>query len=171
MMKWKSLAVGIITAVTVLVTGNAKTYGQDLGKYQALYIYNFTKYIQWPKADQELVIGVLGSGTINRELEKMVNNKGADKLKFVKLSSFDNLNKCDIIFLAKDQERNLKLVLEKTDGKSILIISESEKSVEKGAGISFFLENEKLKFSINKGAVESRNMKISSSLLTLAKVI
>ena len=155
----------------VLSIGNSKAYGQDLGKYQALYIYNFTKYIQWPNSGGQLVIGVLGSGTINIELEKMVNNKGSEKLKFVKLSSFDNLGECDIIFLAKDQERNLGLVIDKTKGKSILIISENEKSVEKGAGISFFLEGDKLRFSINKGAVEARKMKISGSLLALAKVI
>ena len=170
-MKWKSLAVGMVAVIGILGLGNNKAYGQDLGRYQALYIYNFTKYIQWPNAGQQVVIGVLGSGTINRELEKMVDSKRGDKLKFVKLSSFDKLGDCNIIFVAKDQERNLKLVLEKTEGKSILIISEDEKSVEKGAGISFFLEDDKLRFSINKSAVESRKMKISGSLLTLARVI
>ena len=170
-MKWKSLAIGMLTMVIILGLGNAKASGQSLGKYQALYVYNFTKYIQWPKADQQLIIGVLGSGEINRELEKMVIAKGGSKLKLVKLSSFDNLNDCNIIFLAKDEESSLDLVLEKTQGKSILIISENEKSVEKGAGISFFLEKNKLRFSINKSAVEARNLKISSNLLVLAKVI
>lgn len=170
-MKWKPLAVGVVAVIGILGLGNSKVYGQDLGRYQALYIYNFTKYIQWPNAGQQVVIGVLGSGTINRELEKMVDSKRGDKLKFVKLSSFDKLGECNIIFVAKDQERNLKSVLEKTEGKSILIISEDEKSVEKGAGISFFLEDDKLRFSINKSAVESRKMKISGSLLTLARVI
>ena len=170
-MKWKPLAVGMVAVIGILGLGNSNAYGQDLGRYQALYIYNFTKYIQWPNAGQQVVIGVLGSGTINRELEKMVDSKRGDKLKFVKLSSFDKLGDCNIIFVAKDQERNLKLVLEKTEGKSILIISEDEKSVEKGAGISFFLEDDKLRFSINKSAVESRKMKISGSLLTLARVI
>lgn len=170
-MKWKPLVLGVVAVIGILGLGNNKAYGQDLGRYQALYIYNFTKYIQWPNAGQQVVIGVLGSGTINRELEKMVDSKRGDKLKFVKLSSFDKLGDCNIIFVAKDQERNLKLVLEKTEGKSILIISEDEKSVEKGAGISFFLEDDKLRFSINKSAVESRKMKISGSLLTLARVI
>lgn len=170
-MKWKSLAVGTIAMVGILGLGNTSAFGQELGKYQALYIYNFTKYIQWPNTGKQLVIGALGSGTINMELEKMVENKGANKLKFVKLSSFDKLGDCDVIFLAKDQVRNLGVVLEKTKDKSILIISEDEKSVEKGAGISFFLEDDKLRFSINKSAVEARNMKISGSLLTLAKVI
>ena len=170
-MKWKPLVLGVVAVIGILGLGNNKAYGQDLGRYQALYIYNFTKYIQWPNAGQQVVIGVLGSGTINRELEKMVDSKRGDKLKFVKLSSFDKLGDCNIIFVAKDQERNLKSVLEKTEGKSILIISEDEKSVEKGAGISFFLEDDKLRFSINKSAVESRKMKISGSLLTLARVI
>lgn len=170
-MKWKSLAIGITAMVVILGLGNTKAFGQGLGKYQALYIYNFTKYIQWPNADEPLVIGVLGSGAINLELEKMINSKGDNKLRFLKLSSFDNLNDCNIIFLAKDQEKNLELVLEKTKGKSILIISENEKSAERGAGIGFFLEDDKLRFSINKSAIEARKMKISSSLLVLAKVI
>ncbi len=148
-----------------------QSVGQDLGKYQALYIYNFTKYIEWPNASEQLVIGAIGSGTIHRELEKMVSTKGGGKLKFIKLSSYDNLDQCNIIFLTKEQDRNLKLVLEKTKGKSVLIISETESSASRGAGISFFLDKEKLKFAINKNALEQRKMKVSSSLLSLAKIV
>ncbi len=170
-MTYKSLIKGFMITAMILALGNTKIQGQDVGKYQALYIYNFTKYIQWPGASQQLVIGVLGSGTINRELQKMAANKGTDKLKLIKLTSYDNLNDCNIIFLAKDQDRNLELVLEKTKGKSVLVISESEGLAQKGAGISFFMEDNKLRFTINKGAIEERQLKVSRNLLVLAKVI
>ncbi|MDN5211085.1 YfiR family protein [Fulvivirgaceae bacterium BMA12] len=167
----KSFLKSLMITAVILVFLNTKIQGQNVGEYQALYIYNFTKYIQWPNANQELVIGVLGSGTVDKALQKMVDSKGSNKLKLIKLTSNDNLSDCNIIFLAKNQDKNLELVLEKTKGKSVLIISESEGLAQKGAGISFFLEGNKLKFTINKAAVEERQMKISSNLLVLAKVI
>ncbi len=157
--------------VLIIFLTCSQVVGQDLGKYQALYIYNFTKYIEWPNGSDELVIGAIGAGTIHRELEKMVQSKGGGKLKFIKLTSYNNLDQCNIIFLTKEQDRNLNLVLAKTKGKSILVISEIESSASKGAGISFFLENEKLKFAINKNSIEKRNMKVSGNLLSLAKIV
>lgn len=170
-MNWKSGVIRLLMFSCIVLVPYSMVFGQDLGKYQAMYIYNFTKYIQWPNNNGQLVIGAIGTETIDRELENMVAAKGDGKLKYKKLASYDEITECDVIFLTEDQDKNLDLVLEKTKGKSILIISENENSINNGAGISFFLDGDKLKFSINKNAVEDRNLKISASLLTLAKVI
>ena len=44
---------------------------QALSKYQAVFMYNFTRYIEWPTAKQPLVIGVMGNSPVLLELERL----------------------------------------------------------------------------------------------------
>ena len=83
----------------------------------------------------------------------------------------DEIGKCDIIYLPKEQSRNLRLVAQKAKGENVLIVTEDKELAAKGANISFYVEDDKLRFIINKAATADQNIKISSSLLSLAEVI
>lgn len=168
-LKFYLLLFMLIAGSLVLKSGEVKA--QEMGKYQALYIYNFTKYIQWPKVEKDITIGVMGEGKINQEVSSMVDTKGEGRLSYKKISSNSDISGCDIIFMTSSQDQKLASVVAATKGKSILIISESEMSARNGAGISFYTHENKLKFIINKGVIDEKNMKISSSLMNLAKVI
>jgi hypothetical protein len=61
-------------------------------------------------------------------------------------------------------------VVNAAPGKAVLIITESDFST-KGSGISFFEEAGKLRFSINKGVLEAKGLKVSGSLLSLGKQV
>jgi hypothetical protein len=49
--------------------------------------------------------------------------------------------------------------------------NKSERFVQMGGMIGFFLEDNKVRFDINLNAAERSNLKISASLLTLAKTV
>ena len=59
----------LIGALFLAGTGNYDTNA----KIKAVYIYNFTKYIEWPKEyrEQIFVIGVLGESALFDELKTM----------------------------------------------------------------------------------------------------
>ena len=143
---------------------------QAISKYQAVFIYNFTKYLEWPTPKQPLVVGVMGNSSVLLELERSAKAKG-NSFKVIKVATMDEVDRCDMIFLPKEQSRNFSLVAEKTRGKSILIVTEDADLAPKGAHISFYVENDKLRFIINQEATAARDIRVSSSLLTMAKVI
>ena len=170
-MKFKYYRFVLIFSMMVLSGLSHQAFSQDLGKYEALYIYNFTKYIKFPGNGENLTIGAMGDGSIHDELDKMVKMKGDGKLVYKKLNSVNDISGCDIIFIGKSEDRNLASILEKTQGKSVLVIAENEVSAQHGAAISFYMDGDKLKFIINKGVIDTKKMQVSSSLMTLAKVI
>ena len=157
---------GLLLWLSVPHSGQA----QALSKYQAVFMYNFTRYIEWPTAKQPLVIGVMGNSPVLLELERSAKTKG-DAFRVVKVATMDEVDKCDMIFLPKEQSRNLSLVVKKTQGKSILIVTEDAELASRGANISFYVENDKLRFIINQEATNSRDIQVSSKLLAMAKVI
>ena len=143
---------------------------QSLSKYQAVFIYTFTKYLEWPDSQPPLVVGVLGNSPVLLELEKSAKTKGG-AFKVMKVASMDAIGQCDIVFLPKEQSRNLRLVAQEAKGNHVLIVTEDKELATQGANISFYLDGDKLRFVINKDATVAQDIKISNALLSLAEVI
>jgi hypothetical protein len=51
------------------------------------------------------------------------------------------------------------------------VVGESAEFAERGGGIQFFLENNKLRFAINVDAIQRARVQASSKLLALAKIV
>lgn len=151
--------------------GSLKAQAQDY-RFHSVFIYNFTKYIQWPESYQsgDFVISVLGDSPIIQELEKMASTKtaGSQKFSIKKIDNVADLGKGQILFIPNSKSKNLEEVLAKLGGQSTLIITEKPGLGQKGSGINFILVDGKWKFELNKASTEKANLKVSSELTRLA---
>ena len=139
-------------------------------KFHAIFLYKFIENVSWPDSRKNLVIGIVGETEMQPELEKMLKVRGNGNFILKKISSGE-ASWCDVIFVPESQNSNFSSLVEKTNGKSILIITEASDLVKKGAGISFMKDGSKLTFAINKSALDSRSLKVTSTLLMLSKQI
>jgi hypothetical protein len=144
-------------------------------KLAAIYVYNFTQYIEWPKNDKatEFVIGVYGNTPLTDELKKAVMGKHVDQKPIVVkvLKSLDEAGDCSILFIAPSEYSNLKKISDQFKGKHILLICDKEGLSKKGASISVYLDEDddyKTKFELNKAYIEYNGLLISKSLLNMA---
>lgn len=141
-------------------------------KIKAVFIYNFTKYIEWPKTYQEgeFTIGIIGESPLYSELTKMTQTKKVanQSLQVKKFSSAKEVSKCHILYLSKDKSAEISPLLKKLKNNSTLIVTEQAGLVDKGSGINFIIKNNRQKFELNKGNVEKYKLKVSSSLEALA---
>ena len=77
-----------------------------------------------------------------------------------------------LVFIPSQKSGLIKSMKEQTRGKPLLIVGEREGLARKGAGISFVtLDEDALKFDINKKEIETRQLKVSNSLVNLGMVI
>jgi hypothetical protein len=141
-------------------------------KIKAVFIYNFTKYIEWPKTykEGEFTIGIIGESPLYSELTKMTQTKKVanQSLQVKKFSSADEVSKCHILYLSKDKSGEISSLLKSLKNNSTLIVTEQAGLVDKGAGINFIIKDNRQKFELNKGNVEKYKLKVSSSLEALA---
>jgi len=62
-------------------------------------------------------------------------------------------------------------ILEGLKGTNILTVGDTPGYAKQGCMIDFLMEDNKVRFEINAGAASLANLKISSKLLSLAKIV
>lgn len=145
-------------------------------KAYSVYVYNFIKYIEWPKEYRtgEFVIAVIGDSPVTADLKVLAATKKANGQTIVikKYASVADVEKCHVLYISSGKSSVLKAAMEKTKNSSTLVIAEREGLAKKGAGINFVtLEDDTLKFELNKKAIETHNLKISMMLVSMGLLV
>jgi hypothetical protein len=151
-------------------TGDAPT------KIKATFLYNFTKYIEWPEEYKSgnFVIGIMGSNqTLYNDINTFFSSKtlGTQKYEIRMFSKASDISRCHMIFVPADYSGNISEVISKVKGKSTLIVTDKAGAAKQGAAINFVSVDNKQKFELNKSNVEKYELKVSSSLINLAIVV
>ncbi|MES2139472.1 MAG: YfiR family protein [Bacteroidota bacterium] len=142
-------------------------------KIKAIYIYNFTKYIEWPDNYKEgnFVIGFLGSNfALLNKLSEMAETKkvGSQTIQIKNITSVDNADKFNIIYILSDNSAQLSEVVSKVKGKCTLIVTDKPGLAKQGSGINFVVVENKQKIELNKSNIEKYKLKIASTLVSMA---
>jgi hypothetical protein len=144
-------------------------------KVKSVFVYNFTKYIEWPKNYKEgsFVIGVLGNSPVVPELSQMASSKkvGTQPLEIKVFLSVSAITKCHILYVSEDMAGSLKDVINKVKGSSTLIVTEKAGMARQGSAINFIVQENKQKFELNKANAEKYSLSVSSNLTTFAIVV
>lgn len=144
-------------------------------KLHSVYMYSFTRYVEWPaeynQGDFEIL--VLGESPILENLKEMMASKkvGDRSIKVTKINSPSEIRKCNMLFIPADQSAQLAAILTKTASQSILLITEGTGMGTKGSDINFITKDGKLAFELNQAAATKHNLKISNTLLGMAVLI
>lgn len=154
----------------------ANTTNAQAEKYKALFIYNFTKHIEWPASQKtgDFVVGVVGQKLLVDKLIEVTNNKkvGSQNIVIQSYKNIDEITNCNIIVLGSSNStpKKLALVLGKINNTT-LIVSNGNNSATKGATINFVIQEGKLKFELNNADATKRQLKISTYLHNLAVIV
>lgn len=144
-------------------------------KFKALFLYNFTKYIDWPASykNGDFVIAVIGNSSIVNELNVIASKKkvGTQHIIVKKLSNPSQISKCHIVYIPPYKSSSLRSTLAVLKGKSTLVVTDGSNLVQQGAGINFIDAGGKQAFEIKKKNIESKGLKVSGSLLSLGTII
>lgn len=168
----RSLFYGFLTLFSIITFFPVKLSAQNT-KFKALFIYNFTKLIEWPnESSKEFKIMVLGSSDLTDELKEISKKTaGARPILPIDIKFAENLDEFQIVFVAKNRNAELGTVLRNVKGKHTLVITEAEGSCSRGAGINFITKNGSLNFEISKNNITSSGLKISNNLLSIGILV
>ena len=134
------------------------------------------KYVEWPEASTkgDFVLGIFGDSPIYKELQVIAGSK---KIKghsiIVKyILKPEEASGCQMVYITSPKSSVVKTLKEQMKDKPVLLVGEREGLAQKGAALSFVtLDDDALKFDINKKEIEQHQLKISSSLISLGIVV
>lgn len=165
----------------LLPGGGTNLFAQATSKeYQikAAFLFNFMQFVEWPPtvfkdANDPFRIGVLGQDPFNAALEDTVQGETISNHKIIveHAMQVDDLKNCQLIFISKSEKKHVTEILSALDDKPVLTVSEIEGFAERGGGINFYLEGNKVRFEVNPDAARHDGLKVSSQLLSLGKII
>jgi len=161
--------------LSVLLFSNKCAAQEKDYKAYSIYVYNFIKYIEWPASSKsgEFVIAVIGDSPITKELRALAASKKANGQTILvrNIMSLAEIGTAQILYISSGKSSLIKEAEEKTKNLPTLVIGEREGLVKKGAGINFLtLEDETLRFELNKKAIKEHNLQVSQTLISLSFV-
>jgi hypothetical protein len=171
-MKKYYLILFIFFVATTAIYAQEEQQAKDM---HAAMLYNFVKYIQWPTEAEggDFVIGVFGENDVFNTLKTRYDGKPKGNKKYVikKLESPADAVSCAVVYMGKNKNREFDALKAATEGKSILIITDSNNLGKKGSCVNFREIDGKLKFEINQASIAAASLKVSSQLLSVAIVL
>lgn len=143
---------------------------------KAAYLYNFAKYVEWPPqapAGATWVVGILGDGDFGETLKRALEGKTARDRSFEarRLSDATQASQVHILFIGASEEPRLPSILKSVAGASVLTVSDIQGFAERGGVIGFRMDGNRVRFDINPDHASRSGLRISSQLLTVARVV
>jgi hypothetical protein len=146
---------------------------QELNEYsvKAMFIYNFTKYVEWPATSDQRAIQIAVSGytPVQKALIELSQhiNAGQKKLQVLHLDP-NSATQYHVIFVPHEEQERLEEIAKRFQGKGVLIVSEEAKNASKGAAINLLVSDNKIRFEVFLSNARNGGVKISSQLTNLA---
>jgi hypothetical protein len=143
-----------------------KIYGQS-EKFKAIFIYNFTKDIEWPSNNQATFqIAIYGDSPIFDELNIIASKKkvGSASIVVKKINSISEIGDSKICYIPSSRKKTIQEVSMSLKNKNILVITDDATDF---FGINFTEVNQRLTFQISKSNIEAHGLKVTSTLIGL----
>ncbi len=190
----------LITAALVLLGclmtpgANASSSSSQYKEYEvkAAFIYNFLKFVDWPEEkmkgnDKQIIIGIIGEDPFGSAADVFKNKKVEDRevvLKYFegleqirkmpekeRAANEESLKACHLLFICQSEQKQTREIIDLVSKDNVLTVGDTEDFIKSGGTIDLFIEDNKIRFSINLTAAEKSGLKIRSQLLRLAKQV
>lgn len=161
-----------LLAILLLLSPLMAAQTQSEFRVKAAYVFNLTKYVEWPAASSQVVICVVGEGPMLQALGEL-EGKVSDTRQIVVLSaaSDGDFKRCDLAYITYTNPRKIESVLQKLSGKSVLTVGEASSFTRLDGMMALLTIGEHIQIEVNLRACQRANLKVSSKLLSLAKIV
>ena len=161
--------------LALLTSGNPARASQTLEtEVKAAFLYNFTKFIEWPggtPSTEPLRLCVVSDDALRRSLDKTVAGESVNGRPLQSMSprTPEEARTCAMLFIGTSEAAREARLLSAVRDAPVLTVSDVANFAQRGGGIEFVRENNRLRFDVNLPGAERGGIKVSSRLLRVAR--
>ncbi len=143
---------------------------------KALYLFNFTKYVEWPAASTNavpFVIGVAEAAEIKNDLLEITKGKRLQGREVIirTVNTVADIKGCHILFIGRGQGTQAGELLRSARGTAVLTVGEAEGFLTQGGMINFTNQENRVRLEIGLDNVQQARLNVSAKLLAVAGVV
>jgi hypothetical protein len=158
----------LVLSIFTFLFFNGISQVTSISQAQSMFIYNFSRLIQWPAGSSTgvFVIGVIGDNDLYTSLLSFVANKkvGAQSIVVKKFEDPQSISRCQILFVGNSKISKFPDVISQIQGFNSLVITEKRGMINSGSAIDFVLVEDKM----NPDNAVKYNLTVSKSLEDMA---
>jgi hypothetical protein len=175
-----SIFSSVALSLLLMASPEALSQNEEGAEYpvKLAFLYNFTKFVEWPPGSypspgSPFLICIVGHDPFSQILEDELRTRNvADHpLEVRTLKANDKLSACQIVFVPAPEKQQEDRIVSGLKGISTLTVGESEGFAVLGGIINFTVDANKVHFEVNRLAAERAGLKLSSRLLSIAKIV
>jgi len=148
---------------------------QDEATVKAAFIYNFTKYVEWPpETNGPLLICLLGEpDPLLTALTTLEGKQSQGSNIHLRSTGRDggSLEGCRVIVVGASETVRVAAILDSARKQPALTVSEIEHFADGGGMIGLVVDGTRVQFEINAQATQRANLRLSAQLLKLARKV
>jgi hypothetical protein len=143
---------------------------------KAAYLYHFAKFTEWPAdalpADAALVLCVADDPALTKALEDVTAGRDVDGHALVvrKIELDGPIRLCHLLYADVDARAGARLI-DTLKGAPVLAVTDLDQFAAMGGTTNLFVEDGRMRFAVNLDATTRARLRISSRLLSLAKLV
>lgn len=144
---------------------------------KALFLFNFTQFVEWPdnafeRPDSPLIIGILGEDPFGVYLAELLRGETVHGHRVIveRFSAAEDVRGCHILFVNLQTDEELRDALRILRNRSILTVSDAENFTKLGGMVQLYLQDGKIRIRIALEPAKDADLSISSRLLGLADI-
>jgi len=167
-------AIGLLLIGVFVVRAPLDAQGGDLEyDVKAAFLLNFTRYVEWPasRSHAPFRMCLLASNPFGKRLDTAVAGETwqeeAITVKVVR--DIGDTTDCDLLYVPADATDRFAAGRPRIASRPILTVGETRRFFTSEGMIELFVEDGKVRFSINQRAAALAGLTISSRLLRLAR--
>lgn len=182
----------LLMVCAVLLSGSGTAWAAAAGQeypVKAAFLYNFMRFVDWPKERMEpedgpLVIGVIGKDPFGKALDVLtretVRGRAIKIRRFASMGvvtpdeeghhpELSDIKTCHLLFVATSEKAYQKRLLPALTEAAVLTVGETEGFLQAGGMINFVTQGTKSRFEIHLNHVRQARLEVRAKLLRLAK--
>ena len=172
-----SRACGARLACLLTLLGAAFLYApsqtQDERAVRAAYVFQLTRYVEWPTETKQLTVGVLANRETSEFLQKILDGKTTDSrsLRVMLSPADDEWPNCNILYVDDAQAKKQLAELNKRGTNNVLTVGESPAFLRDGGMVALVRTGDKVQIQLNLEAARRSGIKLNPRLFDVARII
>jgi hypothetical protein len=142
---------------------------------KAAFLYNFSKFVDWPDAAfpqpaTPFLVCAFADTAFRSELEGILRNEHVRGRPIaVAAASLEDARGCHIAYFAQPEAEHQARMFGAIRHAPVLTVGEGRRFLDQGGMVAFLLEDNRVRFAVNKRNADAAGLNISSRLLRVAR--
>lgn len=173
--KARALAPVLFCCILLLQAAQALAIQMDEQKIKAGLVYNLLKYTEWPAdsyniKNQRLEVCIYGDDPFQGALDPMQGRTAQQyKIRITRIHDVSGLYFCNLVFIPRAEQVNLRSLLKVIENKSILTVSDIPDFSRKGGMVELAMREQRIRLYIDQKRIGAARLTMQARLLRLAE--